>query len=60
MLSRRLVPTRGRYMINTWLLGSESIYLVSMHFERDGYIQQVLLIFRSYGLSGSPDSLGQF
>jgi hypothetical protein len=34
--------------------------LVSMHFERDVYIQQVLLFFRRHGLSGSLDSLECF
>jgi hypothetical protein len=30
-----------------------------MHFERDVYIQQVLLFFRRHGLSGYLDSLEQ-
>jgi hypothetical protein len=61
MLSRRLVHTRGRYIISIGLLSSRvTIYLVSMHFlEKDVYIQ-VLLLFRRHDLSGSPDSLGQF
>jgi hypothetical protein len=60
MLSRRLVHTRGRYMISIGLLSSRvTVYLVSMHFLRERRIQ-VLLLFRSHGLSGSPDSLGQF
>jgi hypothetical protein len=61
VLSKRLVPIRDRYMIGTWLFGSElELSLVSMHFERDVYIQQVLLLFRRHGLSGSLDSLEQF
>jgi hypothetical protein len=48
-------------MIGTWLFGSElELAWFPMHFERDVYIQQVLLLFRSHGLSGSLDSLEQF
>jgi hypothetical protein len=34
--------------------------LVSCIFERDVYTRHGLLKFRRHGLSGSPDSLGQF
>jgi hypothetical protein len=48
-------------MIGTWLFGSKlELAWFPMHFERDVYIQQVLLLFRSHGLSGSLDSLEQF
>jgi hypothetical protein len=46
-----------RYMV-AWF--KVRVDLVSMHFERDVYIQQVLLIFRRHSLNGSLDSLGQF
>jgi hypothetical protein len=45
-------------MIGTWVFGSElELAWFPMHFERDVYIQKVLLLFRSHGLSGSLDSL---
>jgi hypothetical protein len=48
-------------MIGTWSFGSElELAWFPMHFERDVCIQQALLLFRRYGLSGSPDSLEQF
>jgi hypothetical protein len=49
-------------MISTWLLSSESQstwFPCIFERERDVYIQ-VLLLFRRHGLSGFPDSLGQF
>jgi hypothetical protein len=36
------------------------VSLVSHAFERDVYIQQVFLLFRRHGLSGSLVSLEQF
>jgi hypothetical protein len=60
VLSRRLVPTCDRYMIGTWLLGSElELTWFPYIFDRDVYIQQVLLIFRRHGLRGSLDNLEQ-
>jgi hypothetical protein len=51
---------RDMYMIGEWLFGSElELACVHLHFERDVYIQQVSLLFRSHGLSGSLDSLEQ-
>jgi hypothetical protein len=46
-----------RYMV-VWF--RVRVSLVSHAFERDVYIQQVLLLFRRHGLSGSLDSLEQF
>jgi hypothetical protein len=43
-----------RYMV-VWL--RVRVDLVSMHFERDVYIQYVLLFFRRHALSGSLDNL---
>ena len=61
MLSKRLVPIGGRYMIGTWLFSSElELSWFAGIFERDVYIQQVVLIFRRHGLSGSLDNLEQF
>jgi hypothetical protein len=47
-------------MIGTWLFGSqlELTWFPSI-FERDVYIQQVLLFFRRRGFSGSLDNLEQ-
>jgi hypothetical protein len=48
-------------MISTWLFCLElELTWFPMHFERDVYIQQVLLLFRGHGLRGSLDSLEQF
>jgi hypothetical protein len=48
-------------MIGTWLFSSElALACVPLHFERDVYIQLVLLIFRRHGLSGSLNNLEQF
>jgi hypothetical protein len=48
-------------MIGTWLFGSElELTWFPYIFERDVYIQQVLLFFRRRCLSGSLDSLEQF
>jgi hypothetical protein len=48
-------------MIDTWLFGLElELTWFPGIFERDVYIQQVLLFFRRHGLSGSLDSLEQF
>jgi hypothetical protein len=48
-------------MIGTWLFGSElELTWFPCIFERDVYIQQVLLFFRRHGLSGSLDNLEQF
>jgi len=47
--------------MSTWLFSSKlELACVPLHFERDVYIQQVLLHFRNHGLSGSLDSLEQF
>jgi hypothetical protein len=46
-----------RYMV-IWF--RVRVDLVSIHFERDVYIQQGLLFFRRYGLRVSLDSLEQF
>jgi hypothetical protein len=54
VLIQRLVPIRDRYMIGTWLLCFRvRTSLVSHAFERDVHIQQVSLLFRRHGLSGS-------
>jgi hypothetical protein len=45
---------------STYLLTTRFSTLLPMHFERDVYIQQVLLLFRRHDLSGSLDSLEQF
>jgi hypothetical protein len=48
-------------MIGTWSFGSElELAWFPMHFERDVYIQQALLLFKRHDLSGSLDSLEQF
>jgi len=48
-------------MIGTWLFSLElELGCIPLHFDIDVYIQQVLLIFRSHGLSGSLDSLEHF
>jgi hypothetical protein len=61
-VSKRLVPIRDRYMIGTWLFCSKlELAWFPMHLrEMSTYIQQVLLLFRRHGLSGSLDSLEQF
>jgi hypothetical protein len=60
VLSKRLVPIGGRYMIGTWLFSSElELSWFPGIFERDVYIQ-VFLFFRRHGLSGSLDNLEQF
>jgi hypothetical protein len=48
-------------MFGTYLFGSElELTWFPYIFERDVYIQLVLLFFRRHGLSGSLDSLKQF